>query len=343
MNTFAQELTIMRRFLRDPDGDIWSSEDLRTYWNDALMELAAKAGYMERADAYSYPPKWTFSYMQDWEYAFTDGDRYQCFTNWQARNVVVCFPWESGYWLTNSDTADDGTRFTHPWESVYSSPADHVPIPLHARFHRCKFVAFDEDGITPTDRTSLASRDRFYKTASGTPLYYWRPDEESNQIVLYPRPSSVTWDDNSLLSNPFDSLSDTEGIKTYSDEHLDYQDAGIVTDTINTVGQIFMVFEAIPQEVPSDPGSWYDSLDWPDFLSKYVRYGALERAFGADTDGFIPSLRDYWNTRKEVGIKAIKRFKTLRLTDRTFRLGGGRTIAKSRHPRLPNAYPAQYP
>ena len=282
--------------------------------------------------------------MYDWERQYADGDRYQCLTLWQARNAVICYPWEAGYWLDSSDTPDDGARFTHPWESAYLAPADYVPAPLHSKFHKMKFCAYDEEQLIPVDKKQLALSDSHYKTASGTPLNYWRPDEYSNQLTIYPRPASVTFDDTGLIRSPLDAFDDAGGIVTWLEGHLDESDAGIITDLLGTEDKLFMVFEAMPEDVPESPGDWYKTeLDMPAFFSKYVRYATLERCFGADTDGFIPSLRDYWKLRKEIGIKSMKRFKSLRCTDRDYRLGGGIRKARSRHPRLPSEYPEVFP
>lgn len=329
----------MRRFLRDPDSNIWSDNDILTYWNDAQLEIASKIGYIEKVNAYKYPPEWTWAYMPDWERQHTDGDRYQCLTLWQAENAVVCYPWEPGYWLDNSDTADSGYRFTHPWEGVFTgSPADIVPIPLHDRFNAMKFMAYNERELCPIDRKNLSLRDGFYRTAAGTASNYWHPDEERNQFVPYPRPSNVTFDDGSLT----DTYDDAGGIVNWEEAALDETDRGLITETLDTDDKFLAVFEAIPDDVSDDPGDWYSTdIDWPAFLVKYFRYGTLERCFGADTDGFIPSLRDYWRQRKELGILGIKRFKAMRRQDRDYRLGGGRGKTTSRHPRLPASYPAQ--
>jgi len=343
MTTFADELTIIRRFLRDPDGNIWSDLDILTFWNDAQQEIFSKVGYLERAHSYKYPPEWTWSYMRDWEYQHTEGDKYQCLTTWQARNAIVCYPWEAGYFLTNSGTADDGSRFTHPWESEYCTPADYVPLPLHADFHNMKFCAYDEEYLEPIDRKQLSLMDRNYRTSSGSPEYYWRPDKVTNQFVMYRRPSSMTWDDINLLRSPLDSFDDAGGIKTWAEADLDEKAEGVITDTIATDGKVFMVFEAMPGDISESPGDWYQELSIPDWMSKYLRYGTLERCYGANTDGFIPSLRDYWRLRKEIGLKAIKKYKSLRRTDRDYRLGGG--IQRSAKPtgRLPSTYPTTYP
>lgn len=340
MTTFSDELTIIRRFLRDPDGNIWTDADIRTYWNDAALELATKAGYLEQVNAYRYPPEWTFSYMTDWEYQYANGDRYQCLLAWQARNMTVCYPWEAGYFLSSSDTPDSGYRFTHPWEGhAVGSPADVVPSSLHARFHAMKFLAFDEQELAPTTRKELGELDGFYRTSAGTAVCYWMPDEEGNQIVLYPRPSAVVWDEDEVE----DSFADAGGIVTWEEAALPDGETGVTTLTISPEDNLFAVFESIPRTVGDDAGSWQEELDWPGFMTKYVRYGTLERCFGADTDGFIPSLRDFWQLRKELGVRAIRRFKSMRRKDRDYQLGAGKSKERSRHPRLPASYPAQWP
>ena len=328
--------------MRDPDGNIWSDQDIRVYFNDTLLELARRVGYLEKVHTYKYPPEWSFSYLQSWEWSASEGDKYQALTIWQSRNYVSCYPWEAGYFLTNSDVADDGYRFIHPWEAFYADPADYVPAPFHYKFHKAKYLAYDEEELLPADRKDIASNDSHYRTASGDPVNYWQPDEYTNQIILYPRPNGVTFDDGGLPHGPTETFSDTGGIQTWDEEYLDERDTGFIIEAIETEDRIFMIFEAIPVEIPNDAGTWFEDVDWPEFMLKHVRYGTLERCYGADTDGYIPSLRDYWRTRKEIGISAIKKYKQLRLSDRVYRLGGGKPHVVSRHPRLPSTYPAQY-
>ena len=339
MTTFAEEKTKIRRFLRDPDSNIWSDMDILTYWNDSQMEISNKIGFIEKANSYKFPPEWSTSYQNDWEYQYATGDRYRCLIEWQAGEATVCYPWEPGYFLDSSDTFDNGYRFTQPWEGVQSgSPADIIPIPLHERFNNMKFLAYDEQELSPVDRRLLSNRNGFYRTTTGTAQNYWRPDTESETIVLYPRPSNVTFDDGSID----DTADDAGGVNTWTEAALDESDRGIITETLDTEDKLFSVFEYIPADVPEDPGDWStEQIDFPAFMVKYIRHATLERCFGADTDGFIPSLRDYWQQRKEVGIKAVRRYKNMRRQDRAYRLGGSGGTYRTKHPRLPASYPAQ--
>ena len=347
MATLNESLTRMRRFLRDPDGVIWEDEAIRLNWNDSQLEVTDKIGFIEKVNAYAYPPLWTWGYQWDWEVQYIDGDKLQILNNWPTRDMIISYPWEPGYYLESMDTVDDGSRFTNPWESVYSSPADVVKIPLHEKFHKGKFVAYDELQIDPISEKEVSENDPYYKTKVGDPISYYRPNEFENTMVLYPRPSAIIWDEANLFSNDSsETFSDTlsEGIISYQDDAFDESDTGIIFDTINAEDHLFMIFEAMPDDIDDDDGTWDNDMSfWPPYMIAVIEHATLARCYGADTDGFIPSLRDYWELRKKIGIEAIKLFKLNRLTDRDFRLGGMIRPDRSAHPRLPAGYPRQYP
>jgi hypothetical protein len=347
MSTFNGIKTRLRRFLRDPDANIWSDEDVRIFFNDAQIEVAQKIGYIERVHAYRYPPLYTFSYQWDWEIQHIEGDKYKCLSEWVTRDVINCYPWEAGYYLDSMDTPDDGARFTHPWECEYLAPGEVIRIPLHAKFHKNRFAAFDERKINPLGERQIAMGDPYYRTKTGEPINYYRPDQYHNEIVLYPRPSSVVWDDASwLLPDASDSFGTaaSDGIVSYQEDAIDETGYGVVYDTVDTENNLFMVFDSLPDDVVDDEYTWDDAIAWwPPYMLMAVEQATLERCFGADTDGFIPSLRDYWQGRKEVSIEAIKRFKRMRMADRDFQIGGVQKSGRSAHPRLPSGYPRVWP
>jgi hypothetical protein len=337
-STFTDQITIVRRFLRDPDANIWDTSQLKLYWNAVQIEIAQKIGFLELAHSYRYPPSYTFSFMHEWEKAHAEGDTYQCFTPLQQQGIVCTYPWEAAYWMDQAAPADEGMRFTHPWESAYATPADVVKLPLHVDYNKMKYVAWDEETITPLNEKQIALHDGSYRTCAGDPQHYYHPDEEHNEVVLYPRPSAVTWAEDNIVTNETVGLQDDEGLISWREDGLTEQDTGLTIEQIDTEGQLFCVFEALPQAIDDD----IDTIeDWPDYMLYALRAGTLERAFGANTDGFIPSLRDYWKMRKETAIKAIKLFKQARSKDRDYRLGGyGRKTGQHSTLRLPSSYPA---
>ena len=70
----------IRRFLRDPDGNIWDDATLLRLWNDEQSDICMKAGLLERIQALRVPPMYQQSYQWDWEWRYTEstGKRYQC-------------------------------------------------------------------------------------------------------------------------------------------------------------------------------------------------------------------------------------------------------------------------
>ena len=114
-------------------------------------------------------------------------------------------------------------------------------------------------------------------------------------------------------------------------------EVGVATDVLDAAGNIVLVYDVAPVPVTGTG----DRLDYPDFMSKYVRYGVLGRAYMANTDGYIPSLANYWNQRYRLGVKALKHYRANKARNRARRfatetLSARRTI---RHPRLPDGYP----
>ena len=331
MWTWADILNWLRRYLRDPDGQIWSDAELLQYWNDCALEIAVKTGPIIRVETYYFPPEYDWSYMFDWEINYGEGTQYQCLNVNQADGWVVSYPWESAYWLDTEPSGDEGYRDIHPWEMCLGSTADVIRMPFHAKFHQAKMIAYDELILDGIHEKHLADQDPYYRTRTGEPSNYWRPDDTQNEIVLYPRPTP-TWDETEV----YEVLDGTYGGMVADESWLDHADVGVTTDVISTEDTLFACYEAMP--VPM--ADLNDSPDFAPYIVKYVSYATLERAFGADTDGFIPTLRDYWGLRKKAGIEALKKWHRMAKIHQDYRLGGDNRTPRGRHPRLPEHYPA---
>lgn len=205
---------------------------------------------------------------------------------------------------------------------------------LDTAFTRMSFSAFDQWIIEPITRREVIDNDRFYKTRIGSRvLNYYRPDEQGYKIVLYPSPGDFQWQDTSEQQ----ALSDTGGLNI-DPSILGSQDTGLALDVVNLQGALLVIYDAIPYAIEATS----DEIPWPDWFVRYVEYGALERAFGADTDGFIPSLRDFWQKRKEAGLKILQRLKRMRVSDLEYRMGGPPRIPHSKGGSLPAGYPPVY-
>ncbi len=335
MALLQTNLDKLRRFLRDPAGDIWSDADLLTYWNDAQIEVAQKTVILTRVEAHHYPPEYNYAYTHDWERHYIEGDAYCPFEESMTRpGMSFTHIWEAAYYLDSVTTMQSGYRITHPWEAAYVSPDGFIPIKLHGQVDRIIFAAYDREEIRPASRKEIAESNPYYRTQTGPPTEYWRIDDYSNQIVLYPQPSMVlnNYDYTEILDDP---ATYPDPLTTSDEEWLDDSDTGIITDITTLDDSLFVIYQALPTDIEA----WTEESALPPWFLKGVECAALERAYGADTDGFIPTLRDYWKMRKELQIKLISKFKVLRLTDRDFVMGTFPRKWQGRGGQLPSNYP----
>lgn len=135
----------------------------------------------------------------------------------------------------------------------------------------------------------------------------------------------------------------TDGLGTFAQRADTYfnQDEGATLEALDDSQNFLLVYDITPKDIVLST----DESDFPVFLRKYIEYGVLERLYGANTDGRIRSLSQYWRFRYETGIQMIKKFKNSRKADRDYQLKTADTPAQRtrRHPRLPDSYPAVRP
>lgn len=434
MANFLDIVTILRRYLRDPDAAIWDSEMLGLYWNQAQIDVAQKIQYIQRARSLRYPSQYSIVYFFEWEYQHIEGDilpvlNYAQTLQQLTGGAIITYPWETTYWASTVDyltsvsgsvitstmgqpieavgqtalvgaAVDEGYRIIHPWEAYYGTPSDTLKVKLHDKIESIRYAAFDEETITGISQRELAVKDPYYKITKGSPLNYYFPDHYHNELCLYPQPT-ITLDDGDTLpssgllddttpvytdyaylhdweyssshagtsvyqfgheySTTYIYLYDWEyeqlagyetssreinsyeymrwwetegvgGVPGLGDSYVDERDTGLATDSIGTTNQLFLVYDCLPDDVDD----YADTIeDWPQYMLKTIIAATLERCYSADTDGFIPSLRDFWKMRKEIGIKAINIFRRMKSSDRTYRLGSNTNIGERKYPRLP--------
>jgi hypothetical protein len=321
--------------LRDPDGLIWSDADLITYWNRALIEIVQNTLVLERADSYEYPSKFTWAVSQEWERGYADGDILPFGKYWEAGGMNSTYTWEASYWMESSTGPQAGYVITQPWESVHGKPDDILPVKLNDRHLRTIYIAHDQERVEGIQLQELGRIDPWYRTRTGFATHYYFWDETEMLIGLYPRPSQVTIDE----LDTEEVLSDTGGIVTWAEGSTEDSDTGWVTDTVDTQYKTFVIYVPYPPMTESV----MDEVNYPTWCRHYLEAHVLEQAFGADTDGYIPSLENYWRARKELGIQVLKDLRIAAMKDRKIQMGpqGHKRIWK--HPTLPSGYPRTDP
>jgi hypothetical protein len=342
--SWGAELVKIRRYLRDPDGNIWSEAFLRHLYNDVQHDFQHKTNVLEGVATHRVPQTYHWSYLQEWEYRYcptTESQYYQALSIHD--DYVICHRWEAQQ-ITGiaADVADLGVHFTQAWEAYTSeTPGELVRMRFPANLNTMRFIAYDEEPIEASTKKAVQSNDPSYVTKEGEPICYFQVDAADNSYVLYPRPSSS-----------FDNEASGEAIAQYADDDTENVTTGIIAtrsgafddgegvpvDIVDVNNSVFMVFTVSPTEMTTVS----DEPDFPDFLRKYVRFGVISRAYGGNNDGRIRSLSDYWAQRYALGVQFAKRYNRNKKNDRDYRLTtkGAMSRRSHRHPRLPDGYPA---
>ena len=341
---WLDELTKVRRFLRDPDGNIWSDAFLKHLWNDVQKDVQNRIGILEDVIAQRIPDLYHCSYLYDWEWSYLPSQYSEFFQALRKHDeYVFCHAWEPQEITSiSSDAVELGAHCTQPWEAFMGQTvAEEIRMKFPKNFRDVKFMAYDEAPIIPTTRKLVQSMDSSYLTTTGTVLYYYEYESLDRSYVLYPKPSTAFVDDPTGEGIAFYVEDDTEdttvgtiAIRTGSSES---GNVGASVDVIGIQDNILMVYDVSPTDVDSISSE----IDFPDYVTKYIRFGVVGRAYDANTDGRIVSLARFWNNRYEIGIKTLERFMRKRRQDRDYRLTTkpSGTIKRRRWPRLPSTYP----
>ena len=336
------EIVRLRRFLRDPDANIWSNDLLLGIWNEIQNDLQSRTRILEDVAVLPIPPRFQHSYMHECEREFAGDNAYRCLFH-QEGHFAFTTPSEvqQAFGVAGNTTAA-GTTYTHPLEAWFETPAYPPRIPLPSNFHSAKGVYHDEIPIPYVERRQIEKTDPSWRSRSGVPNAYTRESDEDNQILLYPRPSTVVWNaevgEGMVTSVSGDTTGAEVGVISQRTGNLLTDESGFAVSVLDAADNVVLPYVVEPTEVDG-VGS---ELDFPAFLTKYIRWGTLERAYQANTDGLNPDLARHWGRRYKLGLKAIGHYKSIRSRDRNRRFVSESAPAirrRIRHPRLPDGYP----
>lgn len=237
---WADEKQKIRRFLRDPNANIWEDALLLNLYNDEQKFLQIATNFLEDIQAVRVPPIYETSYLYDWEFRHLEsGANHQALNFYHQGEMVFCYRWETtAIAELGSDPPDEGEHATHPWEYFINlNPGELIELRFPDGFDKALWVGWDKEPIEYLDQKQISSDDTTWLTRMGDPQGYWRPNLFEDVFYLYPQPNSPTWDD---LDGTYDEasyiyaydweeaeayLSSTGGIFT-----REYSDQGYVFD-----------------------------------------------------------------------------------------------------------------
>jgi len=199
---WGDQLTRIRRYLRDPDGNIWSDSLLLRLYNNAQKDMQIEVGQLEDIQVFRVPSLYQESYLYDWEWRHTDntaGYVFQALNFLDQQDMVYVANWEAEQITsTGATTNDSGWYFTQPWEAFMdgvTSPGNPPPVWASSEFDKAISVYYNRDPLEAYTKKQISIDDRTWKHRTGKEMGYYRSDTLDNEILLYPKPSTVSWTD----------------------------------------------------------------------------------------------------------------------------------------------------
>ena len=228
----------IRRFLRDPVGNIWNRALLLNLFNDSQREIQMKTWYLEDVQAIRIPPLYHCAYLHDWEWTYLPSNLtqfYQALRYHPQGDYVVCHRWETQL-NSSGDASDEGVHFTQPWEAFTGViPGEQIRIRFPSNFHTAKLMAYNKEPIEYTDKKTLQAYDSSYLNRAGTTFAYYREDSLDNSFIPYPIPTSIDWNDLDEISATPDFIYTHDWESTYLSGNGDQFTTNDATDLIDYI------------------------------------------------------------------------------------------------------------
>ena len=196
MTKFSEVETRLRRFLKDPNADIWSQQLLIDLFNQAQEEFNDSTRILEKICSIRIPSQYDFSMVYEWEEEFTDGKASGLMCQFVAAQYMSTQEWEIDAWVGQLPVIAGGYRATQPWErysvsvvvhgkSVFKFPED---------YKTCSMLIWNRYRLKPITEESAMRSSRNYETRAGWPRYYYTIGrDQDREFVIYPLPSEIVW------------------------------------------------------------------------------------------------------------------------------------------------------
>jgi len=300
MATFSDSETRLRRYLRDPDADVWSQKHLIQLFNEAQHRFNRDIGILQKIGGIHVPARTDYTRCYLWEENYLQGAIRKLGNYYDAAEYLCLFTWEieqiSGY----GPQSEDGYRSCYSWE-IYSidggvvEDVDVYKFPYD--YDETVYIAYDREKLFHISEEEVRSDHCSYKTYSGEPRYYYRINQdEEREFALYPRPSSVVFDEEvtCLADSDFGYSFDWE----YDNDHAPPGCASSVkfTETSNTYECIYP-WEVMFIDGYTNPPSEYDSYLYyftnnfsVDIIEHYA--GAIVGISGEGSEGDLGAVYD---------------------------------------------------
>ena len=193
--TFAAELVRIRRLLSDPAGNVWGNDLLEGLWNEVQQDVQLRTSILEDVAVVPVPPRFQSSYMHECEREYAGDNAYRCLFHQEGYFAFTAYFEVQEAFGVDGNATTAGAAYTHPLEAWYATPAYPPRFPLPGNFGNAKGLYHDEEPVPYVERRHIEKIDPSWRSRSGLPNAYTRESDEDNQFLLYPKPSTVVWND----------------------------------------------------------------------------------------------------------------------------------------------------
>lgn len=194
MATFSDTETRLRRYLRDPDAEVWSQDVLIQLFNEAQHTFNKDTSVLEKVVGMHVPQNTDYTRCYLWEEDYVSGAIRRCGQYYDATEYLCLYTWEVAQIRGYTPDATDGYRSCYSWE-IYtlSEVVEDVDVyKLPYDYDTTTYMAFDREPLLPIDEVDLMHGDSSYRTHSGGPVFYYRiGQDEDREFAMYPRPDTV--------------------------------------------------------------------------------------------------------------------------------------------------------
>lgn len=187
--TVGEDLEWCQLTLHDRDAVLWSRDELLDWYQDAYLQLLARAQSTRQWTIFDVPPRYTYTYTQPWELAFTQLGTAQHIGYRSRSGSTYTYAWEAeqASGLTPTDSA--AVCVTQLWEFAHlptGASTDQAYTFALPRFHeRSARVYWDNKVLGARSTAELDHLGSTWWRESGEPWLWTRGTGGQRHFDIY--------------------------------------------------------------------------------------------------------------------------------------------------------------
>ena len=341
----SESVTRIRRLIRDTNSSVFSDSSIISVFNETQMQVALRTAIFERVVNLAVPAIALFTYTHRWE------------EDYVARPSTLLYNFMASYTYTQPfeplvdagivPTVTGGYTGTQQFEVLYATLQNRMRHYFPDDFVELLYAAYDNAPIDCIYRENVGSIDSAFKTLAGVKPSIYVEDKESNTFFLYPRVQvngiteidsdygEIAYDDAS--NNSLNPSTDYGVIVFGTVEDMD-SSYGVITRAQVSADALQIVYRYTPVEV----SSLTQTLEWPDWVVKYIECRVISRLLVMETDLFNKDMSQMFHNLYAAGLEIVKGYKSKQNSVRRYKMD-----STGMHPRrsrkladLPSHFPS---